>query len=298
MSRQIENNTVKNKNKTFKTKIMKNYSNTFQYKIEQNIKAIEQENLEPECRIKALYIAIETGVLEMNNWLKTYKFCDEREEIYFFKHIRPQIVSKLLFYKTLLRWESKIPIQDLDKKQFYIQKHSKIEQQLNGLHYIDQYLSTNNSFNDTNYFTRQYNLSALSIYTEEYFNYDSRLCTPQCIAVTKLLNYKMLIAYLKSEFESNTKASSNSFQRLKWNFSKQDLFELIFALHYSKAIGEGDTSLAKTIHPFEIIFDIKLKAEVYKRWLNQKKRKKELTPFLQNITTILQNTIKIAKDKS
>lgn len=270
---------------------MKNYSNTFQHQIEKTIEQIEEKNLEPEFRLKEIYAVLEKHIFEMNDWLKTYTFSDEKEEIYFFKYIRPQIVAKLFFYKTQLAWESKMPIQDLDKKQFYIQKHNEIEQELNGLHYIDQYYTTNSSFNDTNYFMRHHNLSVLSIYTEEYINYDSRLCTPQCIAVAKLLNYKMLIAYLKSKFECKceceTKPPHIAFKKLKWNYNKQDIFELIFSLHYSNAVGDEKTPLIKIIEAFEMIFDKELKADTYKRLSNQKKRKKESTPFLNKISSIL-----------
>ncbi|WP_394333275.1 RteC domain-containing protein [Myroides guanonis] len=61
----------------------------------------------------------------------------------------------------------------------------------------------------------------------------------------------------------------------------------MFSLHYSNAVGDEKTPLIKIIEAFEMIFDKELKADTYKRLSNQKKRKKESTPFLNKISSIL-----------
>ena len=45
---------------------------------------------------------IEKKLKEMFKWLKKHVFETYQEEIYFFKELKPRMVSKLLFYKELL----------------------------------------------------------------------------------------------------------------------------------------------------------------------------------------------------
>ena len=275
---------------------MRNYSNIFQHQVAQTIQEIEQKNLDQETQLKTICLALEQHIVEMNDWLTGYTFSNEEEEIYFFKYIRPDMIANLFYYKTRLLWESKTPIKIGDQKQFYLKKHTKIESKLKRLTYINQYYKMNSSFNDSMYFVRHHNLSAMALYTREYINYDSRLCTPQCLAVSKLLSYKMLITYLKSKFKTGNKEALDTFPKLTWSSSKQNMYEIIYALHCSEAIGEGKTSLSKIAQAFERIFDVALQEHVYKRWVNQKRRKKESTSFLRKLTVALENKIESSKN--
>ena len=44
---------------------------------------------------------IEKKLKEIHKWLKKHVFLSVQEEIYFFKELKPKMVSKLLFYKEL-----------------------------------------------------------------------------------------------------------------------------------------------------------------------------------------------------
>lgn len=44
---------------------------------------------------------IEMKLKELHKWLKNHVFKTLQEEIYFFKELKPRMVSKLLFYKKL-----------------------------------------------------------------------------------------------------------------------------------------------------------------------------------------------------
>jgi len=49
---------------------------------------------------------IEMKLKELHKWLKMHVFKTLQEEIYFFKELKPRMVSKLLFYKELLKLEA------------------------------------------------------------------------------------------------------------------------------------------------------------------------------------------------
>lgn len=277
---------------------MENYSNTFQHQVAETIQEIDKSNSSLEHKYKTICIALAQHIAEMNDWLKTYTFSSDEEEIHFFKYVRPQIVAQLFHYKTLLKWESKIFIDTELEKQFYLNKQSKLEHKLNNLTYIDNYYKMKSTYNDSMYFVRHNNLIAVGIYTKEYINYDARLCTPKCLAVSKLLSYKMLNEKIKSKFQYGNKGSIKEFKKLKWNCSKQNIYELIFALHHANAVGEnGRATLSRIIEAFEIIFDLELKGQAYTRWGHQKNQKKDNVGFLRKITSILENTIETSKNK-
>jgi hypothetical protein len=59
---------------------------------------------------------IEKKLKEIYLWLKTHVFNTLQEEIYFFKELKPRMVSKLLFYKELLKLETSLPPSKKNKK--------------------------------------------------------------------------------------------------------------------------------------------------------------------------------------
>ena len=59
---------------------------------------------------------IEKKLKEMFNWLKKHVFKTLQEEIYFFKELKPRMVSKLLYYKELLNVESSLPPSKKNKR--------------------------------------------------------------------------------------------------------------------------------------------------------------------------------------
>ena len=48
---------------------MVNYSNSFKHQIDKSIKAINSQNLEQETKLRAINIALEKHIVDMNNWL-------------------------------------------------------------------------------------------------------------------------------------------------------------------------------------------------------------------------------------
>lgn len=59
---------------------------------------------------------IEKKLKEIYKWLKKYVFQTPQDEIYFFKELKPRMVSKLLYYKELLKLETSLPPSKKNKK--------------------------------------------------------------------------------------------------------------------------------------------------------------------------------------
>jgi len=71
---------------------------------------------------------IEKKLKEMFKWLKKHVFETYQEEIYFFKELKPRMVSKLLYYKELLNSESSLPPSKKNKRKHYEELLSKTHQ--------------------------------------------------------------------------------------------------------------------------------------------------------------------------
>ena len=69
---------------------------------------------------------IEKKLKEMFKWLKNHVFKTLQEEIYFFKELKPRMVSKLLFYKELLNLETSLPPSKKNKRKHYEELLSRI----------------------------------------------------------------------------------------------------------------------------------------------------------------------------
>ena len=69
---------------------------------------------------------------------------------------------------------------------------------------------------------------------------------------------------------------------LSWTASKTDLIELIYALHISGALRNGQAELKKIVAVTELIFEIEL-GNVHKVFDQIRAREKDPTKFLDNL---------------
>lgn len=68
---------------------------------------------------------LEKKLKQINKWVKTFCFATEKDEIYFFKELKPSLVSKILYYKYILKIESTLPPGKKGKRKHYIKALDK-----------------------------------------------------------------------------------------------------------------------------------------------------------------------------
>jgi hypothetical protein len=138
---------------------------------------------------------IEKKLKEMFNWLKKHVFKTLQEEIYFFKELKPRIVSKLLYYKELFNVESSLPPSKKNKRKHYQEWLAKIHQYgLNNREFY-QYYRSRTTVKDEDLFVRR---SYKNIFRDDccLINYDSKLCTSHDYNVAIIIANDMLTSYL------------------------------------------------------------------------------------------------------
>ena len=205
------------------------------------------------------------------------------DEIHFFKHIKPNVCSKLLYYQAVFEIESNRMKSNTPWLKKYLTK--RLNEALN---YLDknrikvQYRRCGFKHWDEKYFTRKQNGVPVqvknfhSLIDEDFYSWQDH-------TFSMIMANEMLINYLQKEIEKMDNhrivSMENSKSTLKWTGSKVALVELIYALHSSGTINSGNLGIKEVAMQFEETFNIDLK-DYYRVFSEIKQRKVERTKFL------------------
>lgn len=264
-------------------------------------------DLEVTDAIKHSEKAIEMIVKSLEN-LKALivksKFRTQTEEVIFFKEIKPQVFSKLIFYTKVLKIETKRPKgTDRSQRKYLLNELDKLN------HFFDnnldfyQYYRTGAIFLDDKYFLRGKYDIRLSLDTF-FFTSDQEFNTSHDFKVSKILANDLLEIYLKEQLtmldRKETMATKNQALpkvKLTWTDNKSSLIELLYALHYQGSFNNGKAEIKEIASYFESIFNIDL-GDVYRSWYSIRARKTEETTYLDSLMKILKKKIDHENNKS
>jgi hypothetical protein len=104
---------------------------------------------------KEFILWAEIKIEELHEWLKSYEFVQESDEIEFFKEIKPCIISKLIFQKEIFRVATNIPSGNKLSLKFYKEEHKKFAKNLTIDSRFYSYYRSNSNDLDSMYFTRK-----------------------------------------------------------------------------------------------------------------------------------------------
>lgn len=126
-------------------------------------------------------------------------FSSEQEEIYFFKDLKPQFTSKLIYYNSIYRIETKKPSgsQKVLKK-YYIKELGKLKSYFDTNLDFYKYYRTGSTFLDYKYFVRGKFDIKLSL-DNYFFETDKRFSTSHDFKVAKILANDLLRLYLENQ---------------------------------------------------------------------------------------------------
>ncbi len=253
-----------------------------------------------ESRTDDILYKAEHGITKTEKCIKQLRkkviekgFDSKNEEISFFKHIKPQIFSKLIYYVRLFNIESKRPRSSSKFQIKYLNNHiNKLQVFFNDNLEFYHYYRRGATTLDEEYFIR--GKSDLRLPTESFHFYiDEQFSTCQDTTVATIMAYDMLIVYLQQEIEklqTNTdtkiRTMKQSSSKLFWTGSKTELTELIYALHSSGVINSGTADIKELASMFEQIFNIDL-GNYYHTFIEIRARKCSKTKFLDKLTEML-----------
>lgn len=222
-------------------------------------------------------------------------FKDEKEEIHFFRTIKPQVLGKLIYYNKIYRIETTCPVNNgkMGISYFSIQlanlKREYIEHVCNSDFY--RYYRSGRTDRDETYFKRgqiNYHDGLNSIV----FEIDPSFSTFYDYKVARIISNELLYTYLLTKISPDENPdsilqNSESSKDVFWTDSKNALIELVYALYASGAISHGKIGIRKISLMFQIIFRIPL-GDLHHAFHRMKTRAGSRTAFLDQLKTSLE----------
>ncbi|MDF0718194.1 RteC domain-containing protein [Muricauda sp. 334s03] len=236
---------------------------------------------------------VEKCIRKLQKQIVGQDFETQADEIYFFKHVKPQIFSKLIYYIRLFSIESKRPRgKDVAQVKYLQQQIDKLQTFFNdNLEFYNYYRRGAMSM-DEQYFVRG-NRDLRMPLESFHFLIDDQFSTCQDGTVATIMAYDMLIVYLRKEVDdlnNNMEPTKNTAMekpsKLFWTGSKTDLIELLYALHTSKSINGGTVDIKEMASHFEYFYNVDL-GNYYHTFIDIRSRKSSRTRFLERLIEML-----------
>ena len=225
------------------------------------------------------------------NYLKDIKlyvlekgFSEEKDEIHFFKKLKPSILSKLIYYNAVFKIETKKPYGGFKSiKKYLTNEQIRLRKFFDNNLEFYKYFRTDSTYLDNKYFLRGKHDIKLSLDTY-YFESDHSFSTSHDYKVAKILANDLIQVYIEDQLASlHTINKPSTIQAsLNWTASKTSLIELIYALHYQGVFDNGNADVKLIAKYFESVFNIEL-GDFYHTYLELRNRKMSRTKFLDTL---------------
>lgn len=219
------------------------------------------------------------------------EFLTVQAECHFFKHTKPKALGFLIFFLNLAEFEMGRPKSTVKKAKNYIL--NSIAQYQN--YFMEHkefylYLKRDRTDRDMEYFLRahgkiKFHPDALS------YCMDDKFSTSHDFIAAKIFAHNRLIEHLNNELIIlNQTSKSNESQRtsnMLWTGTKTDLIELMYAIHETGSINNGQADIKDLADFFQQILNIDL-GEYYRAYIEIRSRKINQTKFLDLMKKNLQ----------
>ena len=281
-------------------KIINNKSFIHQFIIKLNknlnnqLQVINLEESEFIIKAQKSIVCIKIAITELKYFVLNYNFIDEAEEIYFFKKIKPELFSKLIYFTKVYNIESRRPSGSLEiQEKFLRHELEKITSFFNSHLQFYQYYRMNSTFLDDKCFLR--GKEDLHLFHDSLLYFmEPDFSTSHDIMVAKIMSNDMLEVFLNTEIANlSNKANNPNWSpvgisgtgSLQWTESKTALVELIYALQASTAINKGEVDIRALVAVFEQEFNVRL-TDIYRTYVELKNRSTP-TKFIDNLKVSL-----------
>ena len=261
--------------------------------ISEQISSIDLEGCDISIE-EALHMVefLQVRIHALKNKLLEFGFKNEQEEICFFKEMKPQVLSKLLYFNKIYTIELKRPNgSNLIQKNYY-------EHELNSLTFffnknLDfyQYYRSNAIHLDDYYFRRGKLNIRLGVESFQFIN-DSSFSTCYDYKVAKILSNEMLRIYLNKKLQqidrlSEFSGSKQITQKNKWTGTKVAAIELGYGIYAAKVVDDGKADIREIMNVLQNVLGIDL-GDYYRTYIAIKSRKKDRTAFLKYLADCLE----------
>lgn len=235
---------------------------------------------------------------DLRIYVRNNKFKEAKNEIHFFKHIKPSIYADFIFYNNQLKYQvSKPNTTNSILKNYLKNELKKLEAKKRKNLEFYRYYKHKNTFLDHIYFLREN--KQLELFSTNISIYlDSEFYTSHDTLAAEVIAYDLQTNFYKKEIKKLKNISSGKFDDdnervqspLNWTASKTDLVELVYALKVSGAINTGNINTKELVSIFSSAFNIEV-SNHYKIYSDIKNRTIERTKFLKKLVEDFQTKL-------
>lgn len=232
---------------------------------------------------------LQRSLEDMRTYIVNHPFSNKEEEIYFFKHIKPEVLSRLLYFTEIYNTEMRKPHGSIEVlKKYYNDRLDELTSYFESNLDFYQYYRSKATHLDSHYFVRGH--------------IDFKLC-PNCVPydrdpefstcydhkAAQILANDMLCIYLNKKLHGVDKqviiAKSRSFlpeHPFRWTATKIAAVKLGYAIYAAGILNNGQADIKEIMTFMEASFQIDL-GDYYRTYITMKDRKKDRTSFLNSL---------------
>jgi hypothetical protein len=257
-------------------------------KLTQKLFALENEDLTILEKIDSSIILCTSLLLYFQKIISISSFTKICYEIEFFKETNQVPLHNIIYYSEIRSFELHYPRLDKGKQELYIrQKMEKVNRfHLYNIDFI-RYIESGKTYLDEQYFTRKYFNENIITHSKFYalnpeYNTSHELLLAKFSALQKLTNY--LRSKLNSLLATHNFADLNveTTKKLQWTSTKVALTELVYALHFSGAINNGQADIKEIATTLQKALNFEL-GDYYRTYLEIQTRKNK-AKFLEELS--------------
>jgi hypothetical protein len=170
---------------------------------------IELEELDLIRKAQKSILCIKNALTQLRAFTIQYTFCNEAEEILFFKRIKPELFSKLIYSVKILNIENRKPAGSLEIQEGYLRRElEKLTFFFNDHLEFYRYYRMNSTFLDNKYFIR--GKDDLNLYEDTLMIYvDPDFSTSHDYMVSEIIANDRLKVFLNIEIEALSIKTAN-----------------------------------------------------------------------------------------
>lgn len=255
-------------------------------KLEDEIRELE---VEADCsvqRIEAVIKLILECLSELREYILEKGFKSKEAEIHFFRHQKPIIVAKLVYYNAIYKIETKKPHGAKPLKKYLNRELKKLKRYFDNNLDFYKYYRTNNTSLDDKLFIRGNHDIKLCLDTG-YFQSDFTFSTSHDYKVAKIIGNDLIQVYIEDQlYNKDQEGKPKASKKLNWTGSKVAIIELIYSLHYQGVFDNGNADIRLIAKYFEDAFNVDL-GNFYQTYLELRSRKMNQTKFLDTLRETL-----------
>lgn len=250
---------------------------------------------------KAILLFLKEKLAELKQTILSEQFKDEAEEITFFKHQKPLLLGRLIFFYKILHIESNCPPCMELMTDYYRKQQEEQKLFFDRIVSFYQYYRSGATYRDRYYFLRE--KREICPETELFlFEEEPEFSTGYDGLVARILAMEMLYAYLTSRRRALTQEApgiqvSALVKEHHWTDKKVAAVELIYALHAAGSIDNGQIDIIELANLFEIVFHIELD-DLYRTFIHMRERKNSRTVYLDYLKEKIQKRMDETDDKT